>query len=229
MHLSDIELYFTSPEFVSESELMIKDEEFHHAINVMRNIAGKELFVTDGKGVIYKTKISSISKNELTAEVINKFIYENKGKNITFCIPILKNPDRLKFAVEKSVELGITNFILFNSKYSVRKRIKLESLNKTALAAMKQSLRAFIPEINSSGFEEIIDRNGKKIILEQNSDKVFDGKINLGEQTYFLFGPEGGFDENEINSVKPEDRFKLAENRLRSETAIVKCASLLNL
>jgi len=229
VHLSNIELYYTPTNFISAKELFLKDDEFHHAINVMRNSVGKILYVTNGRGVIYETKIIKIKKNELAAEFINKNVYENKGKNLTFCIPLLKNPDRLKFAVEKCVELGITNFILFHSKYSVKKRINLENLHKTALSAMKQSLRAFIVEIISSSFNEIFNRSGKKIIFEQNSDKLFDGKISFDKQTYFLFGPEGGFDEEEIKSVKSEDQYKLAANRLRSETAIVKCASLLNL
>jgi 16S rRNA (uracil1498-N3)-methyltransferase len=229
VHLSNIELYYTPLELVSENKLILSDEEFHHAINVMRNSIGKILFVTDGNGVIYKSKIDKIKKNELIAEIINKNIYENRGKKITFCIPLLKNPDRLKFAIEKCVELGITNFILFYSKYSLKKKMNIDNLKKTALSAMKQSLRAYIPEISSSSFGDIINLNGKKIIFEQNSDKVFDGKINFNKEIYFLFGPEGGFDESEINSVESEDKYKLAANRLRSETAIVKCASLLNL
>jgi 16S rRNA (uracil1498-N3)-methyltransferase len=94
---------------------------------------------------------------------------------------------------------------------------------------MKQSLRAFIPNIITSGFDDIINLDGKKILFDQNSKKFFDSKFSVDKQIYFLFGPEGGFDENEINSVDSEDRYKLAENRLRSETAIIKCASLLNL
>ena len=228
MHLSNIELYYTPTDFISAKELILKDEEFHHAINVMRNSVGKIIYVTDGKGVIYETKINRIRKNELSAVNINENVYENNGQYLTFCIPLLKNPDRLKFAVEKCVELGITNFILFHSKYSVKKRINLENLHKTALSAMKQSLRAFLPEVTSSSFEEIINLNGKKIIFDQNSTKVFDGKFSIDKQIYFIFGPEGGFDEVEIESVESEDRYQLANNRLRSETAIVKCASLLN-
>jgi len=44
-----------------------------------------------------------------------------------------------------------------------------------------------------------------------------------------LFGPEGGFDRTELESVSQENRFSLTENRLRSETAIIQCASLLKI
>ena len=51
----------------------------------------------------------------------------------------------------------------------------------------------------------------------------------LKKQSTFLFGPEGGFDEDEIKNIDNEWRFSLSSNRLRSETSIIKCASLLKL
>jgi 16S rRNA (uracil1498-N3)-methyltransferase len=195
----------------------------------MRNSVGETIFVTDGKGSIFTSKITSISVNHLSANIIERREYENKAHKIWFCIPILKNPDRLKFAFEKCVELGITNFILFSSKHSISKKVKPEKFQNTFLSAMKQSLRAFLPKILSSSFNGIIEMDGSKILFDQNGDKKFDGKLDLDKPTYFLFGPEGGFDNTELESVSQENRFSLTENRLRSETAIIKCASLLKI
>ena len=228
-HLSNIELYYTSPEFVKGEELILQGEELHHAINVMRNNVGGIIYVTDGEGIIFKTEIKSISKKLLSALILEKKEYSNKAGNLWFCIPVLKNPDRLKFAFEKSVELGITNFILFTSKHTISKKVNPEKFQKTTLAAMKQSLRAFLPKIISSNYNDIINLDGNKIIFDQNVKPIFDGNLNISQPTYFLFGPEGGFDENEIEAIDLEYRFNLASNRLRSETAIVKCASLLKL
>jgi 16S rRNA (uracil1498-N3)-methyltransferase len=228
-HLSDIELYFTPPELVKGDEIIVAGDEFHHSVHVMRNSAGDIIFITDGKGSIFTSRISRIDNNQLSSRILERRVYENRAENIRFCVPILKNPDRLKFALEKCVELGITNFILFHSKYSVTKNLKPEKFHKTVLAAMKQSLRTFIPQISSAGFNDIIKSDGVKIIFHQNAEREFDGRCDEIKPTYFLFGPEGGFDEAEINSVEKENRFSLSTNRLRSETAIIKCASLLNL
>jgi RsmE family RNA methyltransferase len=92
---------------------------------------------------------------------------------------------------------------------------------------MKQSLRAFLPQVASASFNEIIKFGGVKVIFEQNAKLEYDGKVDLNKPTYYLFGPEGGFDKNEIDSVEQEYRFSLSTNRLRSETAIIKCASLI--
>ena len=228
-HLSNIELYYTSSELIELDRLILTEDEFHHSVNVMRNSIGDTIFVTDGTGSIFTSKISSISENQLSASIIERQIFENKASNIWFCIPVLKNPDRLKFALEKCVELGITNFILFDSRYTISKKVKPEKFQKTVLAAMKQSLRTFLPEIISASFNEIVQFDGVKILFDQNADKKFEGKLELDKPTYYLFGPEGGFSENEIESVKQENRFSLNENRLRSETAIIKCASVIKL
>ena len=228
-HLSDIELYYSSSKLVEIEKITLQGEELHHAVNVMRNSVGDLIHITDGEGTIYKSEIVEIKKINLIAAIEEKLIYENGAANIWFCIPVLKNPDRLKFSVEKCVELGITNFIVFTSKHTISKKINIEKLEKTILAAMKQSLRAFLPKISTSRFDEIIKFPGTKILFDQKAKSVFDGDFNLKEPTYFLFGPEGGFDETEINSVRPENRFALSANRLRSETAIIKCASLIEL
>ena len=68
-------------------------------------------------------------------------------KNIFFCIPKLKYSDRFEFALEKCTELGITNFIIFDSERSIHKSDKKERWEKIVLSAMKQSLRSYLPNI----------------------------------------------------------------------------------
>ena len=228
-HLSDIELYYSPPQFIEIDDIIVNDEEFHHAVKVMRNTVGDILHITDGLGTIYKTRIVEIKKDRLSANIDEKYEYKNPAENIWFCIPLLKNQDRLKFAFEKCVELGITNFILFSSKHTISKKANVEKYQKTLLAAMKQSLRAFLPNIIAASFDDILKFDGTKILLDQNSEKKFDSNIRYVKPTYFLFGPEGGFDQSEINSVSAEKRFSLSTHRLRSETAIIKCASLMDL
>jgi 16S rRNA (uracil1498-N3)-methyltransferase len=226
-HLSDIELYYSDPDFIKNDRITLEGEEFHHSVNVMRNSVGDSIYITDGKGKIYNCEINEIDKNELKATIQSELEFENTTADIWFCIPVLKNPDRLKFALEKCVELGITNFILFTSKRTIPKKINTDKIEKITVAAMKQSLRAFLPNITSAKFEEVIKLQGEKILFEQSAEKDFSSEIISSIPIYFLFGPEGGFDESEINLIHTAHRYRLSTNRLRSETAIIKCASLL--
>ncbi|QKJ97103.1 MAG: RsmE family RNA methyltransferase [Ignavibacteriota bacterium] len=189
-HLSDIELYYTPAELIRDDKLILSGDEFHHSTNVMRNKIGDTLYVTDGQGIIYTSKIISIQKSELSALIVDSKKQLNESGNIWFCIPSLKKPDRLKFAFEKCVELGIINFILFTSRNAVSTKVIPHKFQKTVLAAMKQSLRAFIPQILSSSFGEIMNLDGNKFLFDQSAGKKYDGTVNNKETTYFLFGPE---------------------------------------
>jgi len=229
--LSDVELYFSQE--VSADSILIKDEEFHHIKDVMRHKIGDELFVTDGNGFIYKTEIDQIEKRFLSAKITSTTEYTNKLLNITFCIPRLKSTDRFEFALEKCVELGITNFIVFDSQRTVAKGEKLDRWQKIVLAAMKQSLRAWLPSVKyCKSVKEINELDGKKIIFDQNATDTLQNYLVSNHQAqitnhFFLFGPEGGFSEDELKIANSELRIKLTENRLRSETAIVTAASII--
>ena len=93
---------------------------------------------------------------------------------------------------------------------------------------MKQSLRSYLPEIAViNSLKDICNIEGDKIILEQNSQKKISGlKINPEEKYYFIFGPEGGFTNEELELFDKNSLYSLADNRLRTETAVIKCASI---
>ena len=228
-YLSNIELYYSEPGNFAGDLVTICGDELHHITKVMRHKRGDEIYITNGQGKIFYAKLNSISKTEAKAEINKEYSYQNKFKNIVFCIPKLKNPDRFEFALEKSVELGVTNFMVYNSKRSVKKGDKTNRWKKIALSAMKQSLRSFLPEINEyNTLREIINLKGEIIFFEQNSEQnINELKILPKKNYYFVFGPEGGLDEEELNLINPKQVYSLAENRLRSETAIINAASII--
>lgn len=206
----------------------IDGDDFKHIIKVMRHKPGDEIFVTNGLGKIFKGQISSIQKNDLNIGMGEELNFINKFKNITFCIPKLKNTDRFEFALEKSVEMGITNFIIYSANRSVAKGSKLDRWNKIVLAAMKQSLRSYLPNLNEvENPGNIYKQSGEVFVFEQNSKlNVNDLELNSAKNYYFLFGPEGGLDESELALTDENHKINLAENRLRTETAIVKFAAI---
>jgi 16S rRNA (uracil1498-N3)-methyltransferase len=226
--LSDIELYYSHYGVVN-NEIIIDGENYSHASKVMRHKSGDTLFVTDGRGNIFESVIKTIGRDALTSKPIKTYSYENTKKNLFFCVPKLKNPDRFEFALEKCVELGITNFIIFESKRTVTRGDKLERWNKILISAMKQSLRSFLPTIRTaSSLKEIFSFEGEKIGFDQKANNELSGLITIAPVNYyFVFGPEGGLDKEELDLFNPANLYNIAENRLRSETAVIKAASLL--
>lgn len=232
--LSNIDLFYTS-EPIANNKLVIKGEEVHHIKDVMRYITGDIIYVTDGKGNIYKSIIDEISKAAIQCSIIAKQHFPNPFENFTFCIPRLRTMDRLEFALEKCVELGITNFIIFDSIRTVIKGAKIERWQKVLLAAMKQSLRAWLPKVEYvRSVSEIALLPGRRVVFEQSSNLLFNNKFFSkpdfplhAEDIYFVFGPEGGFADEEIAMTKKCSFVKLTDNRLRAETAVVAAASLI--
>jgi RsmE family RNA methyltransferase len=76
--------------------------------------------------------------------------------------------------------------------------------------------------------DKIAACDGEIVLLEQNAEKsLYEFKIDENKNYYFVFGPEGGLTSEELEKLKNAKQFKLTESRLRSETAITACASLL--
>ena len=75
-YLSNIELYFTALVSEDEKYFRLTDDEFHHSAKVMRNKIGDKLFATDGNGKLFESKIISISKDGLTADIIKVIQYK---------------------------------------------------------------------------------------------------------------------------------------------------------
>lgn len=227
--LSNTELYYVPAGNVFPNIIIVEGDEFKHITNVMRHSVGDPLNITDGTGKIYRTVIKEIEKKKLAATIDDTIEYYNPCENICVCIPRLKNNDRFEFALEKCIELGITNFIVFDAQRSVAKGNKLERWQKIAVAAMKQSLRSFLPKIEYvSALDKLAGREGRFVIADQNSRfGIARLKYDENENVCLIFGPEGGLTEKEMGLFGEAEKVYLTKNRLRSETAIITAASVL--
>ena len=231
-YLSDIELYYSSN--VIGGNLDLTGDESKHITKVMRHSVGDTLHVTDGVGNYFETTISEITKGSVKSSIRNRKKYKNELENIFFCFPRLKSSSRFEFELEKSIELGITNFIIFNSERTIPKGEKLERWNKIALAAMKQSLRTYLPKIEyANSLKNIGKYEVKKIFFDQKSkielvDFLKEDK-NDNEILFFIFGPEGGLSGRELSFFENSKQLRLTNNRLRAETAVVTAASVITL
>lgn len=248
MILSNVELYFSPIKNINENKIIISGDEFYHIVNVMRHKINDIIYVTSGDGKIYKSKVTAVEKQHIIVNSIENWEETNKFSNITFCLPQLKSRDRFEFALEKCVELGVTNFIIFDAERSIKRKPKIERWEKILLSAMKQSLRAFLPAIkfveNLQNLNHLYDENNHienfkesvKIIFEQNAEISFKNyllndflqKQMKQKKLIFIFGPEGGLTKKELQQFNNKIIVKLSDKRLRSETAVVTSAAVIS-
>lgn len=221
---------FYAPE-ISLPLYTLPEEESKHCIRVLRMEVGDELFLTDGKGNMYRCKIVDNNVKRCVVEVVEtESEYEKLPYSLTMAVAPTKNIDRFEWFLEKATEVGVTEIFPIECDHSERRQIKLEREEKVITAAVKQSLKAYHPTLHPlTAVREVITRDfdGEKYIAHCNTElteREYLGKVlKKGGNALILIGPEGDFSPEEINFAT-QNGFKpitLGTQRLRTETAAV--------
>ncbi len=222
---------------ISGSEVVLNETESRHAVKVLRLTEGSRVQIIDGKGGFYEAEISVAHHKKCKLLITNSIQeFEKKDFKLHIAIAPTKNIDRYEWFLEKCTEIGIDEITPLLSEHSERKIIKPERLNKILVAAMKQSLKAYLPKLNTiTNFNEFISNSNspnKYIAHCNDGDKVhLKNCIKPGEDILILIGPEGDFSDEEVALAK-ENGFtevSLGTARLRTETAGVVACHIANL
>lgn len=220
-------LFYANPEDIHLPEVLISGQEAKHITKVLRFIEGDLLDITDGNGRKFSCKITRTYKDRVTAEVLENQSEKRRLPWVTLCMGIIKKRDRLEFAVEKAVELGVDEIVVFRGEHSQKQNVRIERLRDTALSAMKQSLRLFLPEVRvETSLIKVLysmDKNSSIIAADETAggSDTFENLTAGGDNVSLIIGPEGGFSKNEHEELNHRGvaRYSLGEKRLRTETA----------
>ena len=138
-------LFYNKDLSQDNSIVIINREESKHIVKVLRKKVGDTIYITNGKGILFTTKIDIINKNNIELKIINSK-KESKSKfHINIAVAPTKNNDRIEWFVEKSTEIGIHTISTVLCEKSERKKIKIDRLEKITVSAMKQSLQLHKP------------------------------------------------------------------------------------
>ena len=198
---------FYTPQIATSQEL--PEEESQHCTRVLRLGAGDEIMLTDGIGNFYKATITA-ANNKRCLFTIDETIHQNplwKG-HLHIAMAPTKNMDRNEWFAEKATEIGIDHLTFLNCRYSERKVIKNERIEKIIVSAVKQSLKARVPLLTEmTDFKSFIKQEfkGQKFIAHcyDEIEKPFlKDVLTPGEDAIILIGPEGDFSEEEVALAK---------------------------
>ena len=237
--------YFYVPDAATQSELPA--EEATHATRVLRLQPGDEMFLMDGKGCFYRAAVTLATSKRCMYEISETLPQEKTWNgNIHIAVAPTKMMERIEWFAEKATEIGVDEFSFLSCKFSERKVMKEERIDKIVVSATKQSRKAFKPVVNPlATFKEFItqERSGKKFIAhcytEIESVDLFNTLCKTFHNTAeeknadcqnitILIGPEGDFSIDEVrlaieNGYTP---ISLGESRLRTETAALYAAMI---
>ena len=219
---------FYTPDFeLNEGEYYsLNKEESTHCIKVLRLREKDIICLTNGLGRFVFAEISDANPKNCSFVVTEvKEDYGKRDFRIHIAVAPTKNMNRMEWFLEKAVEMGVDKISFFIGEHSERTIIKRERLEKIMVSALKQSLKAYMPELNENAdFMELINSNEtKKFIAYCKPDGRTSIKesYNKGEDVLILIGPEGDFSEKEVELALNNgfQAITLGESRLRTETA----------
>ena len=221
------------------NNIILSEDDIFHIKQVMRMRIDDNFEVVKNNKV-YLCKIISLNpfKFSYTIDANNN----NELKvNITLIYAFPKF-EKLEFAIQKAVELGVKQIVLVNSEHVVFKldeeknKNKFVRFNKIIKEAAEQSKRNYLPKLTLvKKFEDILSfKSELNLFAYEKSDTSLTKLHEILSNKYIknisiLIGPEGGFTKEEANYAIQNgfNSISLGKRILRSETSVIYLLSLL--
>ncbi len=219
---------FYNPEItINHKQITFDKNESRHIIRVLRKKERDDVFITDGKGLLFHCEI--LLANEKKCLVSIKEYFKKpplREYYLHIAIAPTKLNDRFEWFLEKATEIGVDEITPIICENSERKVIKLERMEKIIHSAAKQSLNYHFPILNPAiSFYDFINQpiKGQGFIAHcEDTEKMKISSVwKPLKHSTVLIGPEGDFSPKEIemslsNGYQP---VSLGKSRLRTETA----------
>lgn len=236
--------FFVDKNNITENEIKIYGNDVNHIKNVLRMKVGEELLACDGEGTDYKCTVAALEREEVLLEIISSFPAETELEQKLYLFQGLPKSDKMELIIQKAVELGVYEIIPVQTMRAIvkidakKEDKKIARWQQISEAAAKQSGRGIIPKIHTPmSFKEALnyakELEGAVIPYEnakgiENTREIIAGLKNKASVGIFI-GPEGGFDESEIELAFSKNILPvtLGKRILRTETAGLTILSIL--
>lgn len=236
--------FFITSEQIEGELLTIIGDDVNHMKNVLRMRSGEAFTAADENGMFYRCEVDTLDKQQVTAKILWKEEGTSELSSKLYLFQGLPKSDKMEMIIQKAVELGAYQIIPVATKRAIvkldakKEASKLKRWQAIAEGAAKQSGRMLVPQISEvKTFGEALqmaqelDRN----IIPYECARGMDGtreifeSIKPGMSVGIFIGPEGGFEESEVEkaqqmNVKP---VTLGKRILRTETAGLTTLSIL--
>ena len=219
-----------------KEEITLNTEESKHIIKVLKKNESDILNLTNGKGTLYQAKIIFADSKKCKLRIVS---CQKKQKQHSYYLHIAiaptKNMSRFEFFLEKATEIGVDEITPIYCSNSERKIIKIERCKRILQAAVKQSLKYYMPKLNEAiYFNNFIRKDflaSKYIAHCEDNNKMNLISINKkNNKIMILIGPEGDFSTQEIKLALNNgfEAVSLNNCRLRTETAGIVSVQIIN-
>ena len=230
--------FYIDADLTIDVSLELTETVFHHWVKVLRAQVGESATLFNGQGGEYDVTLTEVAKKSATVSV-NAFNPANRTPKFQALLgQVMSKGDRMDYAIQKAVELGVSEIQLLTSdrcemrlKYD-RDQKKLDHWQGIAIAACEQCGLNIVPKILAPiSLEKWLDTElpNTKLVLAPNKDET-DVLAEATLDLVLLIGPEGGLSEAEISTANQKGflNWCIGERVLSTETAPVVALSILN-
>lgn len=236
--------FFITSGQIAGDQLTIIGDDVNHMKNVLRMRSGEAFTAADENGMFYHCEVEELEKQQVTAKVMWKEQGTSELSSKIYLFQGLPKSDKMELIIQKAVELGAYEIIPVATKRAIvkldakKEASKLKRWQAIAEGAAKQSGRMIVPQISEvKTFGEALQM-AKSLDINvipyecargmEATREIF-GNIKQGMSVGVFIGPEGGFEESEVEkaqemNVKP---VTLGKRILRTETAGLTTLSIL--
>ncbi len=233
--------YFFVPDAASQQAL--PSDEAVHATRVLRLQSGDEIFLIDGAGAFHRARVTMATQKHCGYEILESVPQLPMWRgHIHLAMAPTKMMERVEWMAEKATEIGFDELSFLDCQFSERKVIKTERIEKIVISAVKQSRKAWKPQVNPiTPFARFVTapRPGAKFIAhcydEIERQDLYtllrDTSQPLGPDVTVMIGPEGDFSVEEVRLAMAHGfvPVTLGEARLRTETACLSAVMMAQL
>ena len=214
----------------------LDEEESRHLLTVLRRKVGDRLQLTDGRGNIYDAELAEVGKRGASARILNTTFLPARAGRLHLAIAPTKQMERLEWCLEKATEIGVDEITLLRCQHSEREVVRLDRLEKVLVSAMKQSLRAWLPQMHGllpfRQFAAATSEAQKRLAwCAEEPLPHLKATLTAGQNTVIAIGPEGDFSPEEVELAQQFgfQGVSLGPARLRTETAGILAVTAFNL
>ena len=229
--------FFVSIDNKKDGRYFITGDDFNHIKNVLRMTVGEQ-FLVSCEGVSDLCCLEDIQSDTVVAKITTEN-YQNTNLPINIHLfQGLPKSDKLELIIQKAVELGVASVTPVAMKRSIvkiddkKKKTKRERWQKVAESAAKQSKRTAIPQVQDIvTYKEMISAAKDLDLLlvpyecaeGMAATKTALREIKSGMNVGVVIGPEGGFEQTEIDLAREAGGkiISLGSRILRTETAAI--------
>ena len=234
--------FFVTNDNKKDGHYFIAGDDFNHIKNVLRMTVGEQ-FLVSCDDISDLCEIESIEIDTVVAKIIEAN-YQNTNLPINIHLfQGLPKSDKLEFIIQKAVELGASSITPVAMKRSIvkiddkKKKSKCERWQAIAESAAKQSKRTSVPKVcEVVSYKEMMNiAKGLDLLLVpyecaegMAATKEVLKQIKSGMSIGIIIGPEGGFEEKEIELAREAGGkiISLGSPILRTETAAITAVAM---